>query len=181
MSPASKLVETLQECSEIVLAESLRGADLQAIELEGNEIFFHEGIALTVVQSELYQILFKMHFNFNAIKGLVGHRDGVQSKEDIIDYMKETCNLIAGRYKQRIYGVEQNVNHCVPVYLNGYTEQMFSSAVYGEEFTWAVGKANTKVSFSALVNINDIDQTTALYSKSAAAIAAPAITPIEEF
>lgn len=181
MSPASKLIETLQDCSELVLTESVKDQKLASMELKDTEIFFHEGIALTVVQSDLYQILFKMHFNFNAIRGLFGHRDGVQSKADIVDFMKETCNLIAGRYKQRIYGYEQNVNHCVPVYLNGYTEQMFSSALYGEEFYWAIGNAGMKVSFSALVNINDIEKTTKLYSQAAATLAVPAISQIEEF
>lgn len=181
MSPASKLIETLQDCSQLVLTESVADQKLASKDLKGMEIFFHEGIALTVVQSELYQILFKMHFNFNAIRSLCGHRDGVQSKNDIIDFMKETCNLIAGRYKQRIFGFEQNVNHCVPVFLNGFTEQMFSSALYGEEFYWAIGNSGMKISFSALVNINDIEKTTKIYSMSAATAAAPAISPIEEF
>lgn len=157
MQSEPKILEKLKTSSLLVLSNEVDDPNIGFSEAEFSDLPFHEGMTLTVLHSDDYQILLKLHFNNLSVLGFFEKhfkKSTITNRIEVIDYMKEMCNIVAGKYKQLVFGFQEEICHCVPVYIAGYTELMFTTASESKHYFWNIKNSkNNNIYFSATLDI----------------------------
>ena len=112
-------------------------------------------LSLIIISSEGFEVVFKLHFTAESAANFWRARFEAKANpgtKQIIDWLKEFCNLVAGKFKQTFESVGIETNHSIPFYLPGYVDYFFKSElsklvkIQGGDFDFI---------FSAMVRVED--------------------------
>ena len=104
---------------------------------------FQQTMAVILVSSPAMDVTFKVHFMTNHARRLVAAKWGISDLEvgdaRAIDFMKELCNLLAGRLKHRLATSGIAAGHSLPFAIQGFNEIFFNN----ERADWLLRRAWT--------------------------------------
>ena len=115
-------------------------------------------LALIVISSEGFEVVFKLHFTAESAANFWRARFEAKANpgsKQIVDWLKEFCNLVAGKFKQTFESVGIETNHSIPFYLPGYVDYFFKSEL--SKLVKIEGNGFEFI-FSAMVRVEDKDK-----------------------
>lgn len=106
---------------------------------EGNvdHLKFSEQMTLILLNGSKVRMFFKFHFAITEVKALLQERFPKETFNDsrIKDYMKELCNLVAGKLKSKLTNANLKMGQSLPISLIGYNEIFFRQE--SDKYTFA--------------------------------------------
>jgi hypothetical protein len=109
-------------------------------------------------------MFFKFHFAISEVKALLADRFPREKFSDsrIKDYMKELCNLVAGKLKSKMTHANLKMGQSLPISLIGYNEIFFRQESDKHMFAFEIDLNNYSILCSASLEYTDDDAVQAI-------------------
>jgi len=122
-------------------------------------------LALIQITSNLVRVTFKCHFNTDAAKKLAfrvfgSDKTNTVSEKEVLDFIKEYCNLVAGKVVALFEGAAIDMGIGLPICTRGFYEvfsnyeEMAATSIIHADF-WRMRANGSEIFGSALIEIID--------------------------
>lgn len=110
-----------------IVEQKFRVSEVELKETPADELKFSEHMALILLNGPKLRVFFKMHFAIDSVRNLLKVRfpKEVFSDDRVKDFMKEMCNLVAGKCKTKFGNANLKMGQSLPMGLVGYNEIFF--------------------------------------------------------
>ena len=142
-----------------ITEQKFNASDVDVHEVDTSVLKFSEQMALILLNGPKLRMFFKFHFAISEVKELLLVRFPKEEFTDdrIKDYMKELCNLVAGKLKTKLGNAELKMGQSLPIGLIGYNEIFFRKESDKYYFGFEVDLSGHKVLCSISVEYTDDD------------------------
>ena len=161
-----KVFEDLSELFASIANEHiLRGKFTAATKPQNNEevVALEQNIANILLSSVEFRCILKIHYGYQVGEYILKeiYKSETINKQKIDDLFKESCNLIAGRFKKTLDDIGVSVSLSIPVRTRGYDEFFFDkkdSDIQTMELSWKMENGDQCFFMSAFIEILDKDK-----------------------
>ena len=122
-----------------------QGAPAEGLILEptDKQLVYAHWMGLILVGRQGLKTIFKVHFSSNQITGLLGRK--FKSKNLMLDFAKEYCNLVAGAIKAELGKAELDCGISLPLITRGFDETFFATIKQNNEKIWKLRNGNDEI------------------------------------
>ena len=142
-----------------ITEQKFNAQDVVVNEVDTDVLKFSEQMALILLNGPKLRMFFKFHFAISEVKELLSIRFPKEEFNDdrVKDYMKELCNLVAGKLKTKLSNAALKMGQSLPIGLIGYNEIFFRKESDKYYFGFEVELAGHRVLCSISVEYTDDD------------------------
>lgn len=131
-----KVLAAFLDCVRLASADQLAGfarLDHVRVEpIEGSALPFLQQMTHVLVTGDEIVLNFKTHFMFDDVAQMALRKVGaVLTKPQTIDFMKEFCNIAAGKAKTLLEATGMTLGQSLPFSIQGYNEIFYPETVRG--------------------------------------------------
>jgi len=117
-------------------------AEIALRDIAVSELPFYQQLAHILVSGEDLELNFKTHFMLDDVKGYTTAKlkTDVVSNDQLTDFIKEYCNLVAGKAKLFLEEQQLVVGQSLPYAIQGFNEMFYPKTIgYSKDDAWDLG------------------------------------------
>ncbi|MFW7380693.1 MAG: hypothetical protein ACOH5I_17905 [Oligoflexus sp.] len=147
-----------------IAEQKFKVPEVEVVDGDVEQLKFSEQMALILLNGPKVRMFFKFHFAITEVKALLQDRFPKESFNDmrVKDYMKEFCNLVAGKLKSKLSNANLRMGQSLPISLIGYNEIFFRQESHKYTFAFNVSLNEHRFMCSASLEYTDDDAVQAI-------------------